>query len=105
MNADRISRGLLRLPWTRYGRRWAALVREARGLLANPRRVCDQPPEHWGGDCNSDHNPHGVCDVVPPTWRRVNCGRTVNAFYRVRASHGPVRSIPAFRARGGRPRR
>jgi hypothetical protein len=43
--------------------------------------------------------------MVPPTWRRVNCGRTVNAFYSVRETPRAVRSIPAFRARGGRPRR
>lgn len=105
MNEARRARGLLRLPWTRYGFRWRELLQEARRLLLHPRRVCSEPPDHWGGDCNPDANPHGVCDVVPPTWRRVDCGRTVNAFYTISDTPRRPRVVPAHRARGGRPRR
>lgn len=80
MNARREGRGLRPLPWRSIRARWIATIEEARALLNTERRVCTEPPSHWGG----------TMDAAPRHWVRIDCGRTVNRFYRVpRVPRGP----------------
>lgn len=71
----------------------------AAALGGSPRRVCAEPVDHWGGQV-CDGSRRGACDRVPRCWRPVDCGPTVNAFYRVECPR--IRTLPASVARGRR---
>lgn len=63
------------LNWERsYLHRWEARIAETVNLLANPRRVCRGVVDHWGARW---------WDRSHLGWRRVNCGRTIEAFWRI----------------------
>lgn len=109
MNAERVARGDYPLPWeTAWRPHCERRAAEAIALVVSPRRVCERTPDHFGGDCNVDANPHGVCDAVPPHWQRIDCGPAASAFYVVGprpASMSPRSgdpTLPASIARGRR---
>lgn len=71
-------------------------------LADRPPAVCAgfEEPDHWGGDDCVPTSRRGACDRVPPCWRRLDCGPTVNAFYVVECPR--IRTLPASVARGRR---
>lgn len=106
-NADRVERELHPLPWeTAWRPHCERRAAEALALVLEPRQVCERRPDHFGGDCNVDANPHGVCDAVPSHWIRIDCGPAASAFYVVgpRGRPAPVGPDPirASVARGRR---
>ena len=110
MNAGRIARDLLELPWNNSRReRWLEIVQDASRFIRRSPRVCAHNPDTWGGACTPDLRPAtrtGVCDAPPSSWIRIDCGPgTFNAFYltpRVRRRVPTTGTIPALIARGDR---
>jgi len=75
LNTVRRRQGLRPLNWERnYLWRWQARIAETIDLLANPRNVCRGGVDHWGARW---------LDRSHLGWRRVNCGRTIEAFWRI----------------------
>lgn len=68
-----------RLRWEPYRAVWLRLLAEAEALLAHPRSVCREPPDHWGMRTG-----HEYWSRVRIGWRPIDCGPTRNAFWRVR---------------------
>lgn len=91
---------LVRLSWERHRLPlWRRIVAEMEHVLTRWPNPCEggAVPEQWGGACTVDgrpENPRGVCDLVPPSWERLDCGRAVNAAYLT------PRSLPARLAKG-----
>ena len=74
LNRVRRRQRLLPLDWNNFVERWQWRISEARELLARPRRVCRGVVDHWGARW---------WDRSHLGWRRVNCGPTIEAFWRI----------------------